>query len=126
MKIDRPLSIVIHLGLGLAIVFGIVKQHGGTLTVTSELNRETTFRILLPRVHAAPQEVAAPRAPRRTTTAGRTVLLVEDMEPVRKMIRMALDMKGYRVLEAPDGENFIQKPFTADVLLQTLSRNFRE
>ena len=86
-------------GLGLATVYGIVKQFGGYIWVDSEPQRGTTFRIYLPEVQEAAQEPGAAAA----SVAGNgseTVLLVEDETMVRTLARKALESHGYRVLEA--------------------------
>lgn len=91
-------------GLGLATVFGIVKQHGGGIWIYSEPGQGSTFRIYLP-VTAAPLEEA--RKPRQVTQdplGSETVLLVEDNDQVRRLARTLLDRQGYTVLEAGDGE----------------------
>jgi two-component system cell cycle sensor histidine kinase/response regulator CckA len=89
-------------GLGLSTVYGIVKQSGGYVTVQSELGRGTTFQIYLPRVEGAAEKhsVAVPEAVGGTET----ILLVEDEESVRQLVRDTLAAKGYKVLEAENGE----------------------
>jgi two-component system, cell cycle sensor histidine kinase and response regulator CckA len=95
-------------GLGLSTVYGIIKQSGGYVLVESELGRGTTFRIYLPRVEAA-LEPAGPAGVSRLHAAGsETVLLVEDEESVRQLVRETLELKGYKVLEADNGESALQ------------------
>ena len=89
-------------GLGLATVYGVVKQSGGYISVESEVGKGATFRIYLPR---ASQHTAKPFeiAPAGTTTVeGRTVLLVEDEHALRKLTRKTLLAAGFSVLEAKD------------------------
>jgi two-component system, cell cycle sensor histidine kinase and response regulator CckA len=85
-------------GLGLATVFGIVKQSGGHVSVYSELGKGSTFRVYLPRTdEAATPEVAGPAA---DLTGHETILLVEDAETLRVMTREILEGAGYAVIEA--------------------------
>jgi PAS domain S-box-containing protein len=90
-------------GLGLATVYGVVKQSGGYIWLYSEVGRGTTFKIYLPEVMS---EVDRPAAePDRTVEAlaNETVLFVEDDQAVRELVRDYLLGSGYRVLEATDG-----------------------
>jgi PAS domain S-box-containing protein len=91
-------------GLGLSTVYGIVKQSGGYVMVQSEEGRGTTFQIYLSRVEGAAEKHTAPVVP--TALGGtETVLLVEDEESVRQLVRETLAAKGYRVMEAQNGES---------------------
>ena len=96
--------------LGLATVYGIVKQTGGYITVDSERGKGTTFNIYLPRhkAEAAPVAVEAVPAPARDVTGQDTILLVEDEEAVRSFAARALRMRGYNVLEAGGGEEALE------------------
>jgi PAS domain S-box-containing protein len=89
-------------GLGLASVYGIVKQSGGYIAVDGAPGSGARFVIHLPRADAAADE-PEPAAERRKTGAGETVLVVEDEPAVRAMIVRALRDEGYRVLAADDG-----------------------
>jgi CheY-like chemotaxis protein len=90
-------------GLGLSTVYGIVKQSGGYVWVYSEVGLGTTFKVYLPRVDA-PADVTAVRAAIQTTYAGtETILLVEDEDGVRALVRQVLSRYGYTVLEARHG-----------------------
>ena len=89
-------------GLGLATVYGVVKQSGGHIEVTSKIGEGTTFRVFLPLV----EETTVPPRNRETLLAARgheTILLVEDEEMVRSMMTMILQQSGYKVLEAANG-----------------------
>ncbi|HVH08708.1 MAG TPA: PAS domain S-box protein [Gemmatimonadales bacterium] len=91
-------------GLGLATVYGIVKQSGGFIWVTSELGVGNTFNIYLPRVEAAVEPVGSRGAQMPVARGTETVLVAEDEAPVRAVARQTLERYGYRVLEAPSAE----------------------
>jgi signal transduction histidine kinase len=87
-------------GLGLATVYGIVKQSGGGIQVLSEVGRGTTFRIYLPRVEGVAEKVRPTTPPDESLRGTETVLLVEDEEMVRALAQAILERYGYRVLAA--------------------------
>jgi len=96
-------------GLGLSTVYGIIKQSGGNIWAASELGQGSTFTIYLPKdTSAVPKKYrpkpAQPPLPIRGTE---TILLVEDEAAVRSMLRQTLESNGYKVLEAPDGQEAI-------------------
>ncbi|HEY6763658.1 MAG TPA: PAS domain S-box protein [Candidatus Sulfotelmatobacter sp.] len=91
-------------GLGLSTVYGIVKQSGGYVIVQSEPGCGTTFNIYLPQVEEAAEARGATPASRTPAGGSETVLLVEDEESVRELVRETLLAKGYRVLEAENGQ----------------------
>src|SRR5574341_1682227 len=90
-------------GLGLAMVYGIVKQSGGFIWVTSAPGQGAAFKIYLPRTEEAPE--AAPDESRAEPSAGgrETILLAEDEEAVRRVARETLVRNGYSVLQASQG-----------------------
>ncbi|MCC7069967.1 MAG: PAS domain S-box protein [Deltaproteobacteria bacterium] len=89
-------------GLGLSTVYGIVAQSGGRIHVASEVARGTTFNIYLPRIDATP---VAPRSaqPPPKDHGSETILVVEDEDAVRRIVRRVLEKAGYRVLAAANG-----------------------
>jgi len=94
-------------GLGLATVYGIVKQSGGYIWVHSEPGQGATFEIFLPRVAEPADTRPAPR-PANAGGGNETILLVEDEESVRSLISDFLTKKGYQVLEAENGVSALE------------------
>ena len=91
-------------GLGLAAVYGIVRQSGGSIEVASAVGAGTTFTVYLPRAGSA-APTALPAATSQSLPPGtETIVLVEDAADVRALARVALEAAGYRVLEADRGE----------------------
>lgn len=91
-------------GLGLSTVYGIVKQSGGFIFAHSELGHGTTFRIYLPRVDDPAESTGPVKNTSLPAGGSETILLVEDEESVRELVRDTLSSKGYKVIEAPHGE----------------------
>ena len=89
-------------GLGLATVYGIVKQSGGFIWVYSEIGRGTVFKIYLPRVDEPVDAVPVPAAP-SAVRGSETILLVEDEAALRALLTEVLESYGYRVLVADSG-----------------------
>ncbi len=92
-------------GLGLATVYGIVKQSGGSIWVYSEMGQGTAFKVYLPVVGESQAEVATMKAAQDSASGTETVLVVEDEDGVRSLVRLALASGGYHVLEAKDAES---------------------
>ena len=90
-------------GLGLSTVYGIVKQSGGHVWVYSEPGRGATFKIYLPLVEDTVTVGAPHPMPTESRGGSETILLVEDEEQVRNLVREVLQANGYRVLEASRG-----------------------
>ena len=108
-------------GLGLAVVYGIVTQGGGHLSVRSEAGCGTAFTALLPfsaRLVSPPQQTAS--APGLDTASRCTVLVVEDQQPVREAVHEMLETMGYRVISAADGEEALEICRRADGSLELL------
>ncbi|HVP42912.1 MAG TPA: PAS domain S-box protein [Terriglobales bacterium] len=91
-------------GLGLSTVYGIVKQSGGYIWVYSEPGRGTTFKVYLPRVSDEAVSAESGEVGHESHRGNETVLLVEDEDGVRALIRQVLVRNGYKVLEARHGE----------------------
>jgi CheY-like chemotaxis protein len=95
-------------GLGLATVYGVVKQSGGYIWVDSELGKGASFQIFLPRVDEPVTATAENPTSESSLTGTETVLLVEDAEPLRKLAQSFLAEHGFQVLAAANGEEAIQ------------------
>src|SRR6266853_645020 len=96
-------------GLGLATVYGVVKQSGGYIAVDSEKGKGASFSVYLPPLEQAATHSVAPLAATPVNTRGtETILLVEDAEPLRKLAEMFLKESGYRILSAADGQQALQ------------------
>jgi PAS domain S-box-containing protein len=94
-------------GLGLAMVYGIVKRHDGYIHVFSEPGKGTTFRIHLPAVDAPPEERST-RGDETVRGGNETILLADDDEAVRKLAELALREYGYPVLTSRNGEDAVE------------------
>jgi len=95
-------------GLGLATVYGIVKQSGGYIWVYSEPDLGATFKLYLPRVDAEPERVQPVAATTPNCCGSETLLVVEDEAGVRLLVRDYLRLRGYTVLEAEHGEEALR------------------
>jgi PAS domain S-box-containing protein len=99
-------------GLGLAVVDGIVKQHGGFIKLASQVGHGATFTIVLPTA-TAPAPTAAPQSPATARGGSETILIAEDEEVLRNLAATILRRAGYTVLLAANGEEAIEL-FTSD------------
>ena len=95
-------------GLGLATVYGIVKQNEGAIRVISEVGQGTTFKIYWPRAGEIDPHPAPSMDVSDLPTGSETILLVEDDEGVRGLVSRILEMQGYTVLTACDGREALQ------------------
>jgi signal transduction histidine kinase/ActR/RegA family two-component response regulator len=94
-------------GLGLSMVYGIVKQHGGDVSFYSELGVGSTFKIYWPATDQPSEPAAGEELPRIIHRGHETILLVEDDEKVRKLVREMLLLQGYKVLETGRGSEAV-------------------
>jgi CheY-like chemotaxis protein len=94
-------------GLGLATVYGIVKQSGGYIWTRSQVGKGTSFQIYFPQVENTPERVEKD-TPLAATRGGETILVVEDEEVVLKLARSILERTGYNVLTAKNGADALK------------------
>ncbi len=108
-------------GLGLSTVYGIVKQSDGHIEVYSEAGRGTSFKIYLPVAQGPIGVVESENAKSGLSRGSETVLLVEDEDLVREVVRQALELHGYRVVEARNGkeglDRFERNPTDIDLIV---------
>ena len=99
-------------GLGLSVIYAIIERHGGKIEVSSEVNKGTTFTILLPNVQSAPKAAEQPEAAPRRNQSGKVielrrkgnVLIVDDEEFIRDIVKECLTSTGHNVITAGSGE----------------------
>jgi CheY-like chemotaxis protein len=94
-------------GLGLSIVYAIVRQHGGEIRVSSVLGEGSTFEIAFPAAVGPAQASRPAKAPAPLSTAGASVLVVEDEAQVRRIVEKILEHAGYRVCAVSSGQEAI-------------------
>ncbi len=95
-------------GLGLATVYGVVKQSGGYVWVYSEVGHGTTFKVYLPMVQAPMEKKAPEKITSGHEPGTETILFVEDEQSVRELVSGYLSARGYQVLDAADGAQALE------------------
>jgi two-component system cell cycle sensor histidine kinase/response regulator CckA len=107
-------------GLGLATVYAIVKQSNGSIEVHSRLGLGSSFKIYFPAAEQAGADYESATCAAKPVFSGETVLVVEDAEPLRRLICEALSASGCKVLSAPDGQEalrVVRREGSVDLLL---------
>ena len=111
-------------GLGLAVVYGIVKEHHGEIKVSSEIGKGTTFNVFFPMIHQSPERVSAEKAESYDTGYER-ILLVDDEEPIVRTEKKVLERLGYKVTTASSStealETFRANPDAFDLVITDLA-----
>jgi polar amino acid transport system substrate-binding protein len=95
-------------GLGLAMAYGIIQQHAGHIAVASVPGSGTTFSIYLP-IHEGTPLADEASEPKAVIGGNETILIAEDDDMTRRLARILLERRGYRVITAVDGEDAVQK-----------------
>jgi PAS domain S-box-containing protein len=95
-------------GLGLSMVYGIIKQHDGNINVNSEVDRGTTFSIYLPMAETKREAISKP-IETIPEGKGETIIIAEDEHQVRQSMRLILQNNGYKIIEAENGEDAVEK-----------------
>ena len=111
-------------GLGLAVVYGIVKEHHGEIKVSSELGKGTTFNVFFPLIHQSPEPVSAEKA-KSDDTGYERILLVDDEVPIVRTQKKVLERLGYKVTTASSStealETFRANPDAFDLAITDLA-----